>query len=176
MKHLMGGNGQTRSIVERRAAIRVTRRFSAPAERVFNAWLEPEVAGRWLFATAMRPMTDVEIDARVGGSFRLAEQRDGEIVEHCGEYIEIVPHRRLVFKLFMADRPRVPTRVTVAITPLKTGCKLALSHEDVPADYANHTEARWTGSLYGLGVTDTSNAGRARSNAGRPQIQAKEQS
>src|SRR5688572_32910930 len=60
---------RSRSGVQRYASIRVTRRLSAPAERVFDAWLEPEVAGRWLFATASRPMARVEVDARVGGSF-----------------------------------------------------------------------------------------------------------
>ena len=83
MKHLMtpSRNGRSRSMAERPAAIRITRRFSAPPERVFDAFIEPEVAGRWLFATALRPMTDVEIDARVGGSFRFAERRDDEIIE-----------------------------------------------------------------------------------------------
>jgi len=166
MKQLNGDNGQA-GFVGRRTAIHVTRRFRAPPERVFKAWLEPEVAGRWLFATAMRPMAEVEIDARVGGTLRLAERRDGEIVEHRGEYVEIVPPRRLVFNLVMADRPRVLTRVTVAITPLKTGCKLALSHEDVPLEHADRTEARWTGSLYGLGVTDSStDPGRRLSTSG----------
>jgi len=162
MKHLMRPrkNGRSRSIAEPPAAIRVTRRFSAPPERVFDAFLEPEVAGRWLFATALRPMTDVEIDARVGGSFRFAERRDGEPVEHTGEYVEIVPHRRLVFILSMADRPRAITRVTVEIAPRKTGCELTLTHEKMPPEYANHAEGRWTGILYGLGATLSSRTRR----------------
>jgi uncharacterized protein YndB with AHSA1/START domain len=166
MKHLSGDNAQAR-IVGQRTAIRVTRRFSAPAQRVFNAWLEPEITRKWLFATALNPMTEVEIDARVGGTLRLAERRDGGIVEHRGEYVEILPPRRLVFNLVMADRPRVLTRVTVAITPMRTGCNLALSHEDVPLEHADRTEARWTGSLYGLGVTDSStDPGRRLSTSG----------
>jgi len=169
MRHLMTPrkNGRSRSMAERPAAIRITRRFSAPPERVFDAFLEPEVAGRWLFATALRPMTDVEIDARVGGSFRFAERRDDEIIEHRGEYIEIIPHRRLVFTLSMADRPRAITRVTVEITPRKTGCELALTHEKMPPDYANHTEERWTGVLYGLGMTLDSRARRSTTEGGR---------
>jgi len=155
MKHLMstGKNGRSRSIAQRPPAIRISRRFSAPPEHVFDAWLDPDVAGKWLFATALRPMTHVEIDARIGGSFRFAERRDGEVAEHTGEYVEIVPHRRLTFTLSMEDHWYVTTRVTVEITPLKTGCELTLLHEDVPPHYADHTEGRWTGILYGLGVT-----------------------
>ncbi len=151
MKHPMsaGKNGRPRLP----AVIRVARRFSAPPDRVFHAWLEPGLAGRWLFATALEPITDVEIDPRTGGAFRFAERRDGGIVEHAGEYVEIVPHRRLVFTLAMADRPHVATRVTVEISPRRSGCELALTHENVPPDCAGETEARWTGVLYGLDET-----------------------
>ena len=142
-------NGRSRPATP--AAVRVAHRFRAPAERVFRAWLEPELAGRWLFATASQPMTDVDIDPRVGGAFRFAERPDAGHAAH-GRYVEIVPHRRLVFTLALADRPGV-TRVTAEISPLKGGCELALLHEDVPADRAGELEGRWTGILYGLGET-----------------------
>ena len=142
-----------RAKTARRAAIRVTRRFHAPPHRVFDAWLDPEVAGKWLFATASHPMARVEIDARVGGSFRFVDQRDGETTEHTGEYVEIVPHRRLAFSLSVEKRPHVITRVMVEIVPVKNGCALTLTHENLPPDYASRSEGRWTGILYGLGVT-----------------------
>jgi len=155
MKSLMsaGKSVRPRSIAQRPAAIRVTHRFDASPRQVFNAWLDPGIAGQWLFATASNPMTRVEIDARVEGAFCLAQTRDGDIVEYTGEYVEIVPHRRLAFTLSMRDHWYVTTRVTVEIVPLRTGCQLTLSHEDVPSHYAEYTEARWTGILYGLGVT-----------------------
>jgi uncharacterized protein YndB with AHSA1/START domain len=159
-----GKNGRSRPIAAGPTAIRVARRFSAPPERVFHAWLEPELAGHWLFATALHPSDDVDIDPRVGGSFRFAERRDGGRMEHTGEYLEIVPHRRLVFTLALPDRPRVVTRVTAEISPLKTGCELALTHEHLPPDRARETEARWTGVLYGLG--ETLNALRSRRGRG----------
>jgi uncharacterized protein YndB with AHSA1/START domain len=133
-----------------RSTVRVARRFRAPPERVFRAWLEPDVAGRWLFATASEPMTDVHIDPRVGGAFRLAARLNGA---HAGRYVEIVPYRRLVFTLAAAGRRGAATRVTAEISPRKAGCELALTHEDVPPDRAGETEARWTGILYGLSET-----------------------
>jgi uncharacterized protein YndB with AHSA1/START domain len=144
---------RSRLEAQRYSVLRVTRRYGAPSARVFGAWLDPEVAGRWLFATASRPMAHVEIDARVGGSFRFMDRRDGDIVEYTGEYIEIAPHRRLVFILSMEKHPHVITRVMVEIAPLKKGCELKLTHENVPQDRASHIEGRWTGILYGLGVT-----------------------
>jgi len=157
-----GKNGRARPIGASPAAIRVARRFSAPAERVFDAWLDPGIAARWLFATAMEPMAEVDIDARVGGSFRLADGRDRTRTEHTGEYVEIVPPRRLVFTLALADRPQVLTRVTAEIRPRGAGCELALVHENLPADRADETEARWTGVLYGLDETLGTLPGRGR--------------
>src|SRR5215470_11169756 len=154
MKSLLSrGRNLSRSIAPPRAAIRINRRFSAPPAEVFNAWLDPELARQWLFATALHPMTQVEIDAKVEGFFRLAEQRDRELMEYTGNYLEIVRHRRLVFTLSMEEHWYVTTRVTVEIAAMKTGCQLSLVHDDVPSHYADYTERRWAGILYGLDVT-----------------------
>src|SRR5262245_45736988 len=154
--------GRPRPIGPSPGGIRVAQRFTAPAERVFHAWLDPQLAGRWLFATASQPMTDVDIDPRVGGSFRFAEGRERARTEHTGEYVEIVPHRRLVFTLAGADRPRLVTRVTVELTARKAGCELLLVHENVPPARVAETEARWTGVLYGLGEALSTRPGRGR--------------
>ena len=154
-------NGRSRSLTGPPVPIRVTSRFRAAPERVFNAWLDPNVARRWLFATASRPMQHVQIDARIEGSFHIAERRDGNGAGHTGEYVEIVPRRRLVFTLRTEEHPDVRTRVTVEIAALRSGSELTLIHENVPPEHANETEGRWTGILYGLGLTLASRAGRS---------------
>ena len=137
----------------RPVAIRVAARYNATPECVFHAWLDAEVARRWLFATAARPTTNVEIDARVAGTFRFVERRDGSDVEYRGEYVEIVPCRRLVFSLVLPGGRPASTRVSVDIDGRPDGCSVALTHEQVPPDLAHDIEARWTGMLYGLGET-----------------------
>ena len=141
--------------------IRVTQRYSASAKRVFDAWLDPGMAGKWLFATASRPMARVEIDARAGGSFLFVDRQGGDAVEHSGEYLEIDRPRRLVFTLSMENSPKVITRVITEIVPLTKGCELRLVHEDVPPDHARHFEGRWAGMLYGLGTMIGRNSRRA---------------
>ena len=141
-------HGSPRSI-----AIRVDARYDATPERVFSAWLDAEVARRWLFATATRPSANVRIDARVAGSFRFVERPDGSDVEYRGEYVEIVPCCRLVFSLALPGGRHALTRVSVDIDAQAHGCSLALTHEHVPPDLARDIEARWTGMLYGLGET-----------------------
>jgi uncharacterized protein YndB with AHSA1/START domain len=136
---------ETASSVE----VRVTQRYAAPADSVFDAWIDPAIAGGWLFATAWRPMSHVEIDARRGGSFRFADRRGAGC---AGQYLEIARPRRLVFTLAEGERPTGVTRVSVEIVPLAAGCELILTHEKVPPEHASRIEGRWTGMLYGLGT------------------------
>jgi uncharacterized protein YndB with AHSA1/START domain len=112
--------------------VRVTRRFSAPPERVFDAWLDPEKAGRFLYATEEGEMVRVEIDARVGGRYSIVERRDGQDVEHTGEYLEIDRPHRLVFTLQVPLYSEQADRVTVEIEPADDGCELTLIHETSP--------------------------------------------
>lgn len=132
----------------------VSRRFDAPPERVFDAWLDPASVGRWLFATPDGSMERVEIDARVGGRFQIDERRGGELAEHFGEYLEIDRPHRLVFS-FAAMRDSGYTRVTVTIAADGDGALLTLVHEMDPqwADYEERTRQGWTKILEGLART-----------------------
>ncbi|SIO25694.1 Uncharacterized conserved protein YndB, AHSA1/START domain [Singulisphaera sp. GP187] len=133
--------------------LQVTQRFAASAERVFDAWLDPEKAARWLFATETGQMVRTEIDARVGGAFNFTERRGGEDVAHVGEYLEIERPRRLVFTFGIPMYSPLSTRVTVDILPLESGCQLTLTHEGVLPEYVSRTEAGWGMLLAGLAKT-----------------------
>ncbi|HWT13380.1 MAG TPA: SRPBCC domain-containing protein [Allosphingosinicella sp.] len=134
--------------------VTVERRIEAPPERVFDAWLDPARAGRWLFATPDGTMERVEIDARVGGRFQIDERRGGELAEHFGEYLEIDRPNRLVFS-FAALRGAGFTRVTVTIAPDGDCSRLTLVHEMDPrwAEYEDRTREGWTRILEGLAGT-----------------------
>ena len=130
--------------------VRVTQRFRAPADRVFDAWIDPDVAGRWLFATAARPAAGVAIDARVGGAFRFVERSAGADVEISGEYVEIARPLRLVFTLSGWISSHNPARVTVEFAAQDGGCELNLTHDGALSGHAGRVEGRWEGMLYGL--------------------------
>ena len=76
--------------------ILITREFAAPPDLVFKAWTTPELVRRW-WAGKRGEMTLVEIDLRVGGTWRyVMVAGEGFEVAFHGEYREIVPDERLV--------------------------------------------------------------------------------
>jgi uncharacterized protein YndB with AHSA1/START domain len=128
----------------------VTYSFSASPKRVFDAWLDPETVGQWLFATPTGKMVRVEIDPRVGGRFVLVDRRNGEDVEHTGEYLEIDRPRRLVFTFGVPKYSPLFSKVTIEVEPAAQGCDLTLTQEQVPVEYLSSSEKGWTGILAGL--------------------------
>jgi uncharacterized protein YndB with AHSA1/START domain len=127
----------------------VTRQFSSSPQRVFDAWLDSKTAGKWLFATARGQIVCVEIDVHAGGWFYIVERRDGENVEHIGEYLEIVRPRRLVFTLSVEKYSLDFERVTVVFDPHGTGCELSLTHKTKP-ELARQVSHGWIRMLEGL--------------------------
>lgn len=134
--------------------LRLTREFAAPAERVFDAWLNPADAARFLFATPDGEMVRCEIDARVGGEGLIVERRGTEDVPHRLRFEVIERPHRLVF-LFSAGPAEGSawTRVSIDIAPSHAGCTLTLTHAIDPAWAAHEDQTRkgWTTILEGLG-------------------------
>jgi uncharacterized protein YndB with AHSA1/START domain len=76
-------------------AIRITRDFDAPVERVFRAWVDPDLFVRWVGPRSIDTTID-EWDARTGGSWRYTSRRDGEQWGFYGSFHEVRPSERLV--------------------------------------------------------------------------------
>ena len=132
---------------DEKVQVRVSHRFAASAERVFDAWLDPTKACRFLFATAQGHVVRTEIDPRVGGGFTIVDRRDGEDVEHLGAYLELDRPRRLVFTLSVPkySEGREADTVTVEIEPLASGCQLTLTHQmgAAQAKFRGRTQEGW---------------------------------
>jgi uncharacterized protein YndB with AHSA1/START domain len=90
-------------------AIRITRRFDAPASAVFDAWTSVEALRRWYPPGPDWDTPIAEVDLRVGGRLRIVMRSPGgEEFGGGGEYREITPPTRLVFT-WLWDRPDVAT-------------------------------------------------------------------
>lgn len=108
----------------------IRRQFSFPAERVFEAWLDPALARQFLYTTDESEVVRCEIDARVGGGFVIVDRRaSGEEILHRGVYKVIERPRRLVFTLQVPQYAPEEDDVTVEITPTAQGCEVLLKAE-----------------------------------------------
>ncbi|HZZ32835.1 MAG TPA: SRPBCC domain-containing protein [Phenylobacterium sp.] len=127
------------------AEFSITHSYAAPPERVFDAWLDPAIARRFLFATPTGEMIRAEVDARVGGKFTFVDRRpDMGDVLHTGEYQKVDRPRRLAFTFGVPQFNPDFSRIEVEIAPTATGCDLTLTQSDVPDEWADRSKQGWT--------------------------------
>jgi uncharacterized protein YndB with AHSA1/START domain len=120
---------RSRSPTLRAASVRVSRQLRASPERIFDAWLDATEARAVLAAGGIGHAIKVEIEARVGGGFRIVRRRHREDVEYSGEYLEIDRPYRLVFSLFVERYAQWDDRVIVELAPVAGQSLLVLTHE-----------------------------------------------
>ena len=94
------GPAKPRTAVERTSdrEVVVTRTINGPARIVFEAFTRAELFQRWWVPKSMgMTLLSCEIDARVGGKYKLVFAFDPEPVAFFGTYIEVQPHSRLAW-------------------------------------------------------------------------------
>jgi len=137
--------------------VRVTHRLDAPPEVVFDAWLDPQLIGRWMFGPALRDeqVMHLMVDPREGGTFSFKVLRQGQEIDHVGTYREMNRPRRLAFTWGVVGESVDESVVTIDILPKDRGAELTLTHEMDPkwAAYTKRTEEGWTKMLNALEKT-----------------------
>ena len=141
----------------KRKTINITanRQFDFPAGKVFDAWLNPEIARHWLFATPDGVMQKVEMNPVIGGSYVVVERRAEGDAEHFGQYIRINRPSLLEFTFSVDRTSKDSGRVLIELTPVEKGCKVILTHEmDARwVEYVDRTKTGWESLLEGLNRT-----------------------
>ncbi|WP_298822334.1 SRPBCC domain-containing protein [uncultured Roseibium sp.] len=121
----------------------VSRRFSAPAARVFEAWLDPDMLAKFMIPGTNMSVPKATADPRVGGEFEIIMQADDQEIPHRGIYKEISRHSRLVFTW---DSPFsiAGSTVTLDFQEVADGTELTLTHVKFPSEESrdNH-HAGW---------------------------------
>jgi len=118
------------------APLVVERRMAASASTVYSFLVDAEGWTRWQGESAA-------IDARPGGIFRMTM---GNGLTARGEFIELVPHRRVVFTWGWIDSPTVPPGSTVVEIDLIAdgdGTLVRLTHRDLAVAEQPSHETGW---------------------------------
>ncbi len=78
--------------------VRVTRKFNAPRQLVWDAHTKPELMQKWMLGPPGWTMPVCEMDLRAGGaySWRWRSDEDGKEFGFYGKFIEVDPPSRLV--------------------------------------------------------------------------------
>jgi uncharacterized protein YndB with AHSA1/START domain len=108
--------------------VNISKIIDAPIEKVFDAWLNPKMLSKFMTPMPGMPESDVENDARQGGSFTIIMHVGDDKLPHTGKYLEINRPNKLVFT-WASHRSLDDSTVTLNFTKLddhKT--KISLSH------------------------------------------------
>ncbi|HPF69161.1 MAG TPA: SRPBCC family protein [Candidatus Krumholzibacteria bacterium] len=114
--------------------VRLHRVLKAPPERVFRAFTTAEALAKWIPPYGFT-CTVHHLDVKVGGTFRMAFTNFTTGHGHAfgGEYLEIVPDRRLRYTDGFDD-PNLPgvMEVTVDLKAVSCGTELSIVQDGIP--------------------------------------------
>ena len=94
------GPVKNRTTVERTSdrEVTVTRTINGPARIVFEAFTKADLLKRWWVPKSMgMTLLSCDVDARVGGKYRLVFDHSPEPVAFFGTYVEVKPYLRLAW-------------------------------------------------------------------------------
>jgi uncharacterized protein YndB with AHSA1/START domain len=112
-------------------ALVVRRVIAVPRERVFAAWLDPASLAKFMLPGDVTVAT-AEVDARVGGKFRIVMKHKLAVAEHWGWYLTIEPPSLLSFSWISENTDFKPTVVTIEFREHHGGTELTLTHRGLP--------------------------------------------
>jgi len=126
--------------------VRLSKIMPARREDVFAAWLDARGMASWMCPGDIGK-TEAEIDARVGGKFRIAMHGAEKTYVMTGEYVEIDPPARLVFT-WESNVMTGESLVTLEFLENGDECELVLTHERLAdAESAANHEKGWASIL-----------------------------
>jgi uncharacterized protein YndB with AHSA1/START domain len=104
--------------------VHLTPIYQASAERLFNAWTDPDLMRLWLFKSETNTIERIDRELSVGGRFSILEKADGELIDHYGQYTEIDAPHRLGFWLEVPAHFKGRTEVVISFVQVSQGCEM----------------------------------------------------
>ncbi|HKW00126.1 MAG TPA: SRPBCC domain-containing protein [Vicinamibacterales bacterium] len=128
----------------------VRRTIRASPERLFDAWTQPAHLLKW-WGPAGVECLDAQVDARVGGRYRIANRLpDGRVLWIAGEFERVEPPSLLVYT-WRVEPQETAERVTVRFESRDNATDVVVVHERI-ADAATRDmhDRGWRECLEGL--------------------------
>ena len=128
-------------------SLSVSRTINAPAEKIFNAWLDPEMLARFMIPGEGMTVPKAATDPVEGGRFDIVMKGGDNELPHAGTYKKIDRHSQLIFT-WESPYSVDDSTVTLDFKPQGDSTKVTLSHVKFANEEArdNH-KGGWTGIL-----------------------------
>ncbi len=140
-------------------SLTVQRRIAAIAERVYNAWLDPETLVHFMSNCQGITLTSAQTDPRVGGRFRLVMNNGTKDIPHTGTYLELTPHSRIAFTWESEYSTVEGSTVTLDLVPVGAETLLTLTHVRFATESSRDGHKRgWATILDGLVAANRTDA------------------
>lgn len=109
--------------------------FTAPPERIYRAFLDPDAMAKFLPPHGFTGRV-LEMDARVGGIYRMqfTNFSSGQTHAFGGKYLELVPFERIVHT-DVFDDPNLPGQMitTITLKAVSCGTELTAVQQGIPS-------------------------------------------
>jgi uncharacterized protein YndB with AHSA1/START domain len=116
--------------------VTIRQHIAAPPSTVYSYLTQSEKWEKWQGASA-------SLDARPNGIFSMVM---GNGMNARGQFVELVPGKRVVFTWGWVDRPGIPpgsTTVAIELNGDDDGTLLVLTHREIPVDEADMQKMGW---------------------------------
>ena len=130
----------------------VEKTIHVPIEKAFDAWLNPVMLSEFMTPMPGMPESDVENDARVGGSFTITMHVGNRELPHTGTYLEIDRPNKLVFT-WKSERSLEDSTVTLTFSRIDDDTTtISLTHvKFIDEEARSDHEGGWTNIVDKLG-------------------------
>ena len=129
------------------SSLRITRTYSAKAEKVFQAWTDPASIGAWLTKGEY-----FSADPRTGGLFYFEMRGLSKLNPHYGRYLRVESPRTLEFTWVSEYTHGKESVVLIELVERAGWTELTLTHDGLPTEElaAQHRQG-WSSFLDQLG-------------------------
>ena len=139
-------------------SLKMTKFIKAPRQKVYEAWIRPEVLKRWMGPHDVT-VPQAASDPKIGGRYRIVMESNGTGQMQAagtqfivgGKYQELVPFEKLVLTWQWEGQGTGETLITIHLKEKEGGTEMTLIHERFDdGEMMKRHEHGWTGSFQKL--------------------------